>query len=152
MGYGFPAAMGAQRAFPDKLVIDVAGDGSIQMCIQELATGVIEKLPIKIIVLNNSYLGMVRQWQDMFYARRYSGTDLTGNPDFVALAEAHGAVGLRCGDREKVVETLEQAMEVDDVPVMVDFAVSKEENVFPFIPAGKSFEDLIECPMAKEDE
>jgi len=134
---------------PGELVVDIAGDGSIQMCMQELTTGTIEKLPYKIIILNNSFLGMVRQWQDMFYSKRYSGVDLTGNPDFVRLAEAHGAVGLRCKEREKVVETLERAMEVDDRPVMVDFAVSKEQNVFPFIPAGQSFDELIECPMAK---
>lgn len=90
MGYGHPAAMGAQVGRPDELVVDIAGDGSIQMCMQELTTGVIEKLPYKIIILNNSYLGMVRQWQDMFYSKRYSGVDLTGNPDFVKLAEAHG--------------------------------------------------------------
>ena len=150
MGYGHPAAMGAQVGRPDELVVDIAGDGSIQMCMQELTTGVIEKLPYKIIILNNSFLGMVRQWQDMFFDKRYSGVDLTGNPDFVKLAEAHGAVGLRCGDRDKIVETLEQAMEVDDRPVMVDFAVSKEQNVFPMIPAGQSFENLMECPMAEK--
>jgi len=152
MGYGHPAAIGAQVGRPDDVVVDIAGDGSIQMCMQELTTGVIERLPYKIIILNNSYLGMVRQWQDMFFSRRYSGVDLTGNPDFVRLAEAHGAVGLRCKDREKVVETLEQAMEVDDRPVMVDFAVAKEQNVFPFIPAGKSFEDLMEFPIAEDSE
>ncbi len=147
MGYGHPAAIGAQVGRPGELVVDIAGDGSIQMCIQELATGVIEKLPIKIIILNNSYLGMVRQWQDVFYSKRYSGVDLTGNPDFVRLAEAYGAVGLRCAEREQVVATLEQALAVDDRPVVVDFAVSKEENVFPFIPAGKSYEDIMHCPL-----
>ncbi len=151
MGYGHPAAIGAQVGRPDDLVVDIAGDGSIQMCMQELTTGVIEDLPYKIIILNNSYLGMVRQWQDMFFERRYSGVDLTGNPDFVRLAEAHGAVGLRCKDRDKIVETLEQAMAVDDRPVMVDFAVAEEENVFPFIPAGKSYENLMEYPMAEDD-
>ncbi|MGD9496226.1 MAG: biosynthetic-type acetolactate synthase large subunit [Armatimonadota bacterium] len=151
MGYGHPAAIGAQVGRPGELVVDIAGDGSIQMCIQELATGVINKLPIKIIILNNSYLGMVRQWQDMFYSKRYSGVDLTGNPDFVRLAEAYGAVGLHCRDRDQVVATLEQAMEVDDRPVVVDFAVSKEENVFPFIPAGKSYEDIIHCPLRRTE-
>jgi acetolactate synthase-1/2/3 large subunit len=149
MGYGHPAAIGAQVGRPGELVVDIAGDGSIQMCIQELATGVINKLPIKIIILNNSYLGMVRQWQDMFYSKRYSGVDLTGNPDFVKLAEAYGAVGLRCAERERVVATLEQAMEVDDRPVVVDFVVSKEENVFPFIPAGQSYDDIIHCPLRR---
>ncbi len=150
MGYGHPAAIGAQFGRPDELVVDIAGDGSIQMNMQELTTGTIHELPYKIIILNNSFLGMVRQWQDMFFDKRYSGVDLTGNPDFVKLAEAHGAVGLRCGDRDRIVETLEQAMEVDDRPVMVDFAVSKEENVFPMIPAGQSFENLMECPMAEK--
>lgn len=142
--------IGAQVSRPDELVVDIAGDGSIQMCMQELTTGTIEKLPYKIIILNNSFLGMVRQWQDMFFDKRYSGVDLTGNPDFVKLAEAHGAVGLRCGDRDKVVETLERAMEVDDVPVVVDVAVAKEENVFPMIPAGKSWDELIEAPVSDE--
>lgn len=151
MGYGHPAAVGAQVGRPGELVVDVAGDGSIQMCMQELTTGVIEKLPYKIIILNNSYLGMVRQWQDMFYSKRYSGVDLTGNPDFVRLAEAHGAAGLRCKDRNKVVETLEQAMEVDDRPVMVDFAVALEENVFPFIPAGQSYDEIIHCPRREAE-
>ncbi len=150
MGYGHPAAIGAQVGRPDEIVVDIAGDGSIQMCMQELTTGTVEKLPYKIIILNNSFLGMVRQWQDMFFDKRYSGVDLTGNPDFVKLAEAHGAVGLRCGDRDKVVETLERAMEVDDVPVVVDFAVAKEENVFPMIPAGKSWDELIEAPESDE--
>jgi acetolactate synthase-1/2/3 large subunit len=152
MGYGHPAAVGAQVGRPDDLVVDIAGDGSIQMCMQELTTGVLEGLPYKIIVLNNSFLGMVRQWQDMFFDKRYSGVDLTGNPDFVALAEAYGAAGLRCGERDKVEETLEQAMEVDDRPVLVDFAVAKEENVFPMIPAGQSFDELIECPSVQDSE
>ncbi len=152
MGYGHPAAVGAQIGRPDDLVVDIAGDGSIQMCMQELTTGVIHNLPYKIIILNNSYLGMVRQWQDMFFNKRYSGVDLHGNPDFVKLAEAHGAVGLRCDERESVVETLEQAMEVEDRPVMVDFIVAKEENVFPMIPAGQSFDEIIECPIGDDTE
>ncbi|MCD6360969.1 MAG: acetolactate synthase 3 large subunit, partial [Armatimonadetes bacterium] len=150
MGYGPPAAIGAQVGRPDDLVIDIAGDGSIQMCIQELATGVVNKLPIKIIILNNSYLGMVRQWQDMFFDKRYSGVQLDGNPDFVRLAEAYGAAGLRAMTPDEVVPVLEKAMEVDDRPVMVDIAVAKEENVFPMIPAGKSFEDLLECPVRED--
>ncbi len=147
MGYGHPAAIGAQLGRPDDLVVDIAGDGSIQMCIQELATGVINKLPIKIMILNNSYLGMVRQWQDMFFEGRYSGVDLTGNPDFVKLAEAYGAVGLRAMTPDEVVPVLEQAMEVDDRPTVIDVSVIQEENVFPMIPAGKSFEELLECPV-----
>jgi acetolactate synthase-1/2/3 large subunit len=144
MGYGHPAALGAQVGKPDDLVCDIAGDGSIQMCIQELTTGVINKLPIKILILNNSYLGMVRQWQDMFFEKRYSGVDLTGNPDFVRVAEAYGAVGLRATTPDEVAPTLEKALEVDDVPVMIDFAVAKEENVFPMIPAGQSYDEVME--------
>lgn len=150
MGYGHPAALGAQIGRPHDLVVDIAGDGSIQMCIQELATGVNNRLPIKIIILNNSYLGMVRQWQDMFFKKRYSGVELSGNPDFVKLAEAYGAVGLRATTYEEVVPALERAMEVDDRPAIVDVHVAKEENVFPMIPAGKSFDELVECPMRED--
>ncbi len=143
MGYGFPAAIGAQVGCPDAVVWDIAGDGSIQMNIQELATAVINKLPVKVAILNNSYLGMVRQWQELFYDRRYSGTDLTGNPDFARVAEAYGAVGIKVGEPEEVRPAIEQAMEVDDRPVFIDFAVTKEENVFPMIPAGKSPDDIM---------
>ena len=151
MGYGHPAAIGAQVGRPGELVVDIAGDGSIQMCIQELATGVINRLPIKILILNNSYLGMVRQWQDMFYSKRYSGVDLDGNPDFVKVAEAYGAAGLRAMKPDEVIPVLEKAMEVDDRPVMIDVSVSKEENVFPMIPAGRSFEELLHCPTPADD-
>jgi len=144
MGYGHPAALGAQVGRPDDLVCDIAGDGSIQMCIQELATGVINKLPIKILILNNSYLGMVRQWQDMFFDKRYSGVDLTGNPDFVRVAEAYGAVGMRITKPDEVAPAIEKALEVDDVPVVMDFVVAQEENVFPMIPAGKSYDEIME--------
>ncbi len=144
MGYGFPAAIGAQMGCPDAVVWDIAGDGSIQMNIQELATAVINKLPVKVAILNNSYLGMVRQWQELFYDRRYSGTDLTGNPDFARVAEAYGAVGIKVGAPEEVRPAIEKAMEVDDRPVFIDFAVVKEENVFPMVPAGKSPDDLME--------
>jgi len=131
--------------------VDIAGDGSIQMCIQELATGVINHLPIKILILNNCYLGMVRQWQDMFYSKRYSGVDLTGNPDFVRVAEAYGAVGLRALTPDDVVPALERAMEVDDRPAMIDVSVAKEENVFPMIPAGRSFDELLHCPPPTDE-
>ncbi len=143
MGYGFPAAIGAQVGCPDAVVWDIAGDGSIQMNIQELATAVINKLPVKVAILNNSCLGMVRQWQELFYDRRYSGTDLTGNPDFARVAEAYGAVGIKVAEPEEVRPAIEQAMEVDDRPVFIDFAVTKEENVFPMIPAGKSPDDIM---------
>ena len=144
MGFGFPAAIGAQFANPDALVLDIAGDGSIQMNIQEMATAVGHKLPIKIAVLNNGYLGMVRQWQELFYGRRYSGVALTdNNPDFVKLAEAYGGVGLRCEKPEDVVATIEKSLEVTDRPVIMDFVCVEEENVFPMIPGGKSVGDML---------
>ncbi len=143
MGYGFPAAIGAQVGCPDAVVWDIAGDGSIQMCIQELATATINKLPVKVAILNNSYLGMVRQWQELFFERRYSGTDLTGNPDFARVAEAYGGVGIKVAETEEVRPAIEQAMEIDDRPTFIDFAVAKEENVFPMIPAGQSAENVI---------
>ncbi len=144
MGYGFPAAIGAQIGNPDAVVWDIAGDGSIQMNIQELATAVQHKLPVKVAILNNGYLGMVRQWQELFYGRRYSATHLEpGNPDFVALAKAFGAEGLHATKVEEVRPVLERAMEINDRPVFVDFRVWPEANVTPMIPAGKSVDDLI---------
>jgi acetolactate synthase I/II/III large subunit len=136
MGYGFPAAMGAQVANPDKLVIDIAGDGSIQMNIQELSTVANYNLPVKIIILNNQYLGMVRQWQDMFFDKRYSSVDLEGKqPDFVKLAEAYDVLGLRTDKPTDVKKVLEQAFSHNG-PVVVDLRVNREENVFPMVPAG----------------
>ncbi len=143
MGYGFPAAIGAQVGNPDKVVWDIAGDGSIQMCIQELATCIQEKLPVKVAILNNCYLGMVRQWQDLFYEKRYSFVSICDVPDFVKLLDAYGGVGYKVSDPEDVAPAIEKAMEVDDRPCFIDFKVSKEENVFPMIPAGKSFDDLM---------
>ena len=108
-----------------------------------MATAVINKLPVKVAILNNSYLGMVRQWQELFFDRRYSGTDLTGNPDFARLAEAYGGVGIRVTETEQVRPAIEQAMAIDDRPTFIDFTVAKEENVFPMIPAGKSADDIM---------
>ncbi len=142
MGYGFPAALGAQMAFPDKLVIDIAGDGSIQMCIQELATAMCYELPVKIVILNNSYLGMVRQWQELFYAKNYCDTCLDVAPDFVKLAEAYGAAGFRVTDPDKVESTLKEAFALKR-PVIVDVRVDPEENVYPMVPAGKSLTEMI---------
>lgn len=142
MGYGFPAAIGAQVAFPDKLVIDIAGDGSIQMNIQELATVAQYKLPIKIAILNNGYLGMVRQWQERFYDNVYSHTDIMTAPDFVKLAEAYGAVGLRAKTTAEVEPTIKKALETDG-PVIIDFVVEREEGVYPMVPAGASITDMI---------
>jgi len=144
MGYGFPAAIGAQFGCPEALVWVIAGDGSIQMNIQELATATRCRLPVKVAILNNGYLGMVRQWQQLFYHRRYSATELyDGNPDFAAVARAYGAEGITVKEPEEVRPALEQAMAVTDRPVFVDFHVLPEANVMPMIPAGKSVDDLI---------
>jgi acetolactate synthase-1/2/3 large subunit len=143
MGYGFPAAIGAQFANPEAPVVCIAGDGGIQMNIQEMATARHHKLPVKVIILNNCYLGMVRQWQDLFYDKRYSAVTLCNLPDFVKLAEAYDSVGFQTADPDQVVPVLEQAMEINDRPVLMNFHVSREENVFPMIPAGKGVDDTI---------
>ncbi len=135
MGYGFPAAIGAQAAFPKKTVIDIAGDGSIQMNIQELTTAVQHHLPVKVAILNNRYLGMVRQWQELFYRKRYSHTNIEMAPDFVKLAEAYGALGLRAERPEEVVPVIKEALR-SDKPVLMDFVVAREEGVYPMVPTG----------------
>jgi len=161
MGYGFPAALGAQVARPDKIVVDIAGDGSIQMNIQETATAVLNNLPVIVAILNNGYLGMVRQWQEMFYARNYSAVDLgrpldkDGRPtdglpddvppyvpDFVKLAQSFGALGRRVTKKEEVAPALEWAIAARR-PVFLEFLVTREENVFPMIPAGASVRQII---------
>ncbi|MBM4044703.1 MAG: biosynthetic-type acetolactate synthase large subunit [Planctomycetes bacterium] len=142
MGYGFPAAIGAQFGRPDKTVIDIAGDGSFQMNIQELATAVVHKLPVRVAILNNGFLGMVRQWQELFYKKRYSHTRLNGNPDFVKVAEAYGATGLRVTKKEDVRPTIEKALKTPG-PVIMDFHVDPEENVFPMVPAGQAIHRMI---------
>ncbi len=143
MGYGLPAAIGAQVAHPDKTVIDIAGDGSIQMNIQELATAVQYHLPIKIIILNNAYLGMVRQWQELFFDRRYSYTSMENiAPDFVKLAEAYGASGFRIDQVKDVEPILKKALETQG-PVMVDVIVEKFEGVYPMVPAGASLKQML---------
>ena len=141
MGYGFPAAMGVQMAKPDDIVIDIAGDGSIQMNIQELITVVDNDLPVKIAILNNSYLGMVRQWQQLFYDRVYSATPMTA-PDFVKLAEAYGAVGLRATKPEEVEPVIREALNTRR-PVIMDFKVEPEECVMPMVPAGKAMHEML---------
>jgi len=143
MGYGFPAAIGAQFGNPDKLVFDIAGDGSIQMNIQELTTAVIHKLPIKIIVLNNCFLGMVRQWQELLYDKRYSATNLCNNPDLCKVAEAFGAAAMRVTKPEDVKKALNDSLKITDRPVLIDFVVHKEENVFPFVPPGQAINEMI---------
>ncbi len=142
MGYGFPAIIGAQVACPDRIAIDIAGDGSIQMNIQELATAVQYNLPVKIMILNNGYLGMVRQWQSLFYKNRYSHTTLNTSPDFVKLAEAYGATGLRVTRPDEVEGAIKQALATDG-PVIVDFVVKSEENVYPMVPAGAPINNML---------
>ncbi len=142
MGFGLPAAIGAQVACPDKLVVDVAGDGSIQMNIQELATAVQYRLPVKVVILNNRYLGMVRQWQELFYEKRYTATDLEQGPDFAKLAEAYGAVGLKATKPQEVVSVLKQGLESPG-PAMMDFWVAREECVYPMVPAGASITEML---------
>ncbi|MDO9118473.1 MAG: biosynthetic-type acetolactate synthase large subunit [Nitrospira sp.] len=142
MGFGFPAAMGAQAAFPGRLVLCIAGDGSIQMNMQEMATAVVSKLPVKIIVLNNRFHGMVRQWQDLFYQGRYASSDLENTPDFVKLAEAYGAVGLRANKVGDLDAVLREAIAVDG-PVIVDVPTYRFENVYPMIPAGGCNHEMI---------
>ncbi len=141
MGYGFPAAMGVQVAQPEAIVIDIAGDGSIQMNIQELITVVENKLPVKIAILNNSFLGMVRQWQQLFYERRYSFTPMAA-PDFVKLAEAYGAVGLRATKPQEVEPVIKEALNTPR-PVIMDFRVEPEECVMPMVPAGKAIHEML---------
>ncbi len=135
MGFGLPAAIGAQVAQPDKTVVDIAGDGSIQMNIQEMAVAVQYQLPVKVVILNNRYLGMVRQWQELFYGRRYSSTGMEHAPDFVKLAEAYGAIGLRAQKPEEVDTILKEGLAAPG-PVIMDFIVSREEGVYPMVPAG----------------
>ncbi|MBC8208040.1 MAG: biosynthetic-type acetolactate synthase large subunit [Desulfobulbaceae bacterium] len=142
MGYGMPAAIGAKMAFPNETVIDVAGDGSIQMCIQELATAKQYGCPIKIAILNNNYLGMVRQWQELFYDKRYSGTIMEVTPDFVKLAEAYGAVGLRATKTSEVEGVIKKALATDNTVIM-DFTIAREEGVFPMVPAGKATTEML---------
>lgn len=142
MGYGFPAAIGAQMAFPDRLVLDVAGDGSIQMNIQEMATAACHRLPIKIIILNNAYLGMVRQWQELFYEENYCATCMESQPDFVKLAEAYGAAGIRIEKPEELEPKLQEALTNGRLTI-VDIRIPQEENVYPMVPAGKSLTDML---------
>ena len=142
MGYGFPAAIGAQFAVPDKLVINVAGDGSIQMNIQELATVVQNKIPVKVVILNNGHLGMVRQWQELFYNRNYSHTNMEAQPDFVKLAEAYGAEGYRISKPEELEDVLRKALTSPN-PAFIDVMVEREENVYPMVPAGAALDEML---------
>jgi len=142
MGFGLPAAIGAQVAFPDATVVDIAGDSSIQMNIQEMATAVQSGLPVKVVILNNGYMGMVRQWQELFYDKRYVWTCMDCAPDFVKLAEAYGAVGLRATKPEEVEAVLAKGLEIPG-PVIMDFVVEQEEGVYPMVPAGAAITDML---------
>ena len=142
MGFGLPAAIGAQVACPDKIVVDIAGDGSIQMNSQELATAVQYNLPINIVILNNQYLGMVRQWQELFYDKRYSSTGMEHAPDFVKLAEAYGAIGLRASRPEDVESVLSEGLSSNKTVIM-EFIVEREESVYPMVPAGASITEML---------
>ncbi len=142
MGYGFPAAIGAQMAARDRIVIDIAGDGSLQMNIQEMATAKQYHCPIKIALLNNNYLGMVRQWQELFYDKRYSATVMDVAPDFVALAQAYGHVGLRATKPSEVEPVIKEALATDSL-VLMDFVIDREEGVYPMVPAGKATTEML---------
>jgi acetolactate synthase-1/2/3 large subunit len=142
MGFGLPAAMGAKVGCPDETVVCIAGDGSVQMNMQELATCAQEGIDIKVFIMNNGYLGMVRQWQELFWDKRYSHVDMGQYPDFVKLADAYGATGLRIEDKASLVGGLKEAIETPG-PVLVDVRVTREENTYPMIPAGQAARDMV---------
>jgi len=142
MGFGLPAAMGAKVGCPDQTVVCIAGDGSVQMNMQELATCAQEGIAIKVFIMNNGYLGMVRQWQELFWDRRYSHVDMGSYPDFVKLADAYGATGMRFTDKNTLVDDMREALATDG-PVLVDVRVTQEENVYPMIPAGQAARDMV---------
>jgi len=150
MGYGFPAAIGAQFAKPDETVVLIAGDGSFQMNIQELGTVSQYNVPVKMLILNNMYLGMVRQWQELFYEKRYSYTELP-QVDFVGIAAAYGIPGVKVEEKGEVKDALKKAMETDG-PYLIDFRIEREENVFPMVPAGAAISDMIGCHIPDEKE
>jgi len=143
MGFGLPAGIGAKLGRPEKEVFVVDGDGSFIMTMQEIITAVQYKVPVKVAIINNAYLGMVRQWQELFYDKRYSEVDLSFQPDFVKLAESMGAAGFRAEKPKEVREIIEEALKIEDRPVVLDFVVDREENVLPMVPPGKSYKDMI---------
>ena len=142
MGYGFPAALGAKIAYPNRQVVAFVGDGGFQMTMQELATAVQYRAKLKVIVMNNGFLGMVRQWQEVFYNNNYSEVDMQCQPDFVKLAESFGAVGLRAERPSELSEVLEKGFAIDGV-VVFDIVVSQEENVYPMVPPGAGLKEMI---------
>jgi acetolactate synthase-1/2/3 large subunit len=150
MGFAVPAAIGAKVGRPDRMVWAVDGDGCFQMTAQELATATAERIPVKIAILNNAYLGMVRQWQHMFYEERYSEVYLSPDlPDYVGWAEAMGCVGLRVESPEEVTPAIEKANSIDDRPVVIDFRTDSMEQVFPMVPAGASNDDIVVHPSQR---
>lgn len=144
MGYGLGACIGAQIGLPDKKVINVAGDGSFRMNCNELATAVEYKLPVVVAIFNNHALGMVRQWQNLFYDARYSATTIDRGTDFVALAKAYGAIGMNVTKPEEVDEALKEALASKDTPVVINFEIDKDDKVFPIVPPGAAIDELIE--------
>jgi acetolactate synthase-1/2/3 large subunit len=142
MGFGFPAALGAKVARPGSVVADIAGDGSLQMVSQEFATAVESDIPVMVCLLNNGWLGMVKQWQKLFYGERYMATKFTGSPDFVKLAEAYGAEALRVERHSEISEAIKRATK-SDLPILLDFVVDPEEDVLPMTPPGKNTSDCI---------
>jgi acetolactate synthase-1/2/3 large subunit len=146
MGFGFPAALGAQFAKPEATVVAIVGDGGFQMTLFELATAVIHQLPVKIFIMNNHYLGMIRQWQELFFDDHQSGSDLIGNPDFAKLAEAYGAAGINITNESEMEAGISQALAINDRPVIVNVEVTKTQNVFPMIPPGAALEEMIIDP------
>ena len=151
MGYGLPAAVGVQVANPDKLVIDIAGEASVLMTMQEMSTAVQYKLPIKIFILNNEYMGMVRQWQELLHEKNYSESYTAALPDFVKLAEAYGCVGIRANKPEELDEKIKQMLSVDK-PVIFDCVVDKTENCYPMIPSGKPHNQMLLGSKDEEEE
>jgi acetolactate synthase-1/2/3 large subunit len=145
MGYGFPAAIGATIACPDRDVICITGDGGFQMSSYELMTAVEYKIPVKIVIMNNSCLGMVRQWQQLFYKNRTSYSVFgKNNPDFVKLAESYGATAMRATTPKEMRDVLEKAMTIDDGPVLMDFKVVETENCYPMVPSGAALNEMVE--------
>jgi acetolactate synthase-1/2/3 large subunit len=142
MGFGLPAAMGAAVGCPDRLVCCIAGDGSVQMNAQELATCAQNNIPIKVFIMNNGYLGMVRQWQELFWDGKYSHVDMGEFPDFVKLAEAYGVSAMRLTDKSTLVDDMRRAIAIDG-PVLVDVRVTREENTYPMIPAGSAAREMV---------
>ncbi len=150
MGYGFPASIGVQAGCPNDIVFCIAGDGSFQMNIQELSTAVRYNIPVKVAVINNQNLGLVRQWQEMFFQRRYSSSGMCGAPDFASLAESYGAVGLRAKNPAEVKQVLRQALATPG-PVVIDFKVKSEENVFPMVPPNCAINEMVRFAALDKD-